>query len=343
MVLLAAAVMVVLFEAGTRAVGLRYPRLPRPGESGDRGLWVYHASRGWAPAPGATGTAFLGGPDRAEVRINSLGLRGPELSRVPPAGRRRVLVLGDSFVFGVGVDEGHTFSAELARELGEAYEVVNAGVSGYSTDQEYLLFQELGQPLGASLVVLVMCDNDFAGNVQDFAYGAYYKPYYEPGPEGLGLRNQPVPRRTRGEEARLWLGQRSNAWNALREATRRLTGSEGWLGVARPRVTHADPVAVTAALVLALRDAAAAGGAPLVVFNTGHRGEDTTRFHALRPALRREGVPLLGFEETMALARAENPAGQWDFGHDTHWGVDAHRLAGRVGAAFLRKVGVVDQ
>jgi hypothetical protein len=80
-----------------------------------------------------------------------------------------------------------------------------------------------------------------------------------------------------------------------------------------------------------------------VMFNTGHRGEDTTRFHELRPTLRREGVPFLGLEETMAVARAENPAGRWDFGHDTHWNVDAHRLAARVAAAFLRKIHVVDQ
>jgi hypothetical protein len=331
----------LLFEGVTRVADLEFPRLPRLGASGDRGLWVYDASKGWFTAARASGRVFLGGPDEARVRTNSLGLRGGEIERRPATGRRRVLVFGDSFVFGVGVDEEHTFTARLQGLLGKDYEVVNMGVSGYSTDQEYILFQELGSRLGGTIVVLLMVDNDFVGNSEDFAYRAYYKPYFELRQGSLLVRNQPVPRRSRLQEVKLWLGQHSNAWNGFRDGLRRLTGSEGPFALRGSRVSATDPVELAAALVTAFRDAVSATGADFVMLNTGHRGEQTPLFQAVRPRLRHAGVVFLGLEETMAKAREERPQAAWDFGADTHWNVEAHRLAAEVAQAFLRKVGLV--
>ena len=60
---------------------------------------------------------------------NSHGMRGPE----PPAGAKtRVLVLGDSFAFGMGVDDGDTFPDQLQRALGPTFAVYNAAVPGYT-------------------------------------------------------------------------------------------------------------------------------------------------------------------------------------------------------------------
>ena len=76
-------------------------------------------------------------PDRALVRINALGLRGPEVAPKRP-GVFRVLVFGDSYAFGVGVDEENVLTSELERLLSEdalsgvEVEVLNLGVAGYS-------------------------------------------------------------------------------------------------------------------------------------------------------------------------------------------------------------------
>jgi hypothetical protein len=328
------------FEGITRLAGIRLPGIPAPGDQGDRGLWVYDANLGWFHAPHSRGRSFEGGPDAGQVRINGLGLRGPEVSRDPLPGASRVLVLGDSFVFGVGVDEEHLFSSELQRRLGRGYEVVNLGVSGYSTDQELLLFESLGASLQPSVVLLVMCDNDFTGNTQDFVYHAYYKPRFDMSPAGLIRHNQPVPRLSPSEEARLWLGRHSNTWKLLRRATASFETFEPF-AVARSGPARPD-VELAFRLVATLRHRAQEAGASFAVFNTGHRGEQTKLFHALRVHLRREGLTFLGLEDALSRARGERPNGLWDFGQNTHWNVDAHRVAAEVVHGFLVARGLLN-
>jgi lysophospholipase L1-like esterase len=99
-----------------------------------------------------------------EVRVSSLGLRGPEVAARPPAGSRRVLVLGDSVAFGWGLDEAESFPAQLAEALrarGVAAEVLNAGVPGYSTASEAALHRALAPALAPDAVVLAVSLNDF--------------------------------------------------------------------------------------------------------------------------------------------------------------------------------------
>jgi hypothetical protein len=242
-----------------------------------------------------------------------------------------VLVVGDSFVFGVGVDEPHLLTSHLGRLLGPAAEVVNMGVSGYSTDQELLLFEDVGAALGPDLVLLFAVDNDFEGNARDFMYQAYYKPYFTPAGV-LALHNVPVPRLTRAQRARLWLGRRSNLWNAARSR---------WapFAVAVPQVTTDDELALMHELLRQFRRRVEDAGATFVLFNTGHRGERTPLFQELRPRLRRDGFRFLGLEGTLGEARQQ--PGRWDFGRDTHWNVDAHRLAAAVVAEYLRRAGLV--
>src|SRR4030095_7046576 len=91
--------------------------------------------------PGAQG--FWSSDEFTERRqINSAGLRGEE---VRPDGTfdKRILVLGDSLVFGHGVGDADSFPARLEtvlREQTQRVEVLNGGVPGYGTDQSYQLF-----------------------------------------------------------------------------------------------------------------------------------------------------------------------------------------------------------
>src|ERR1044071_5197917 len=63
--------------------------------------------------PGATEAVAFGGNPVTRVRINRDGFRGDEL---PPPGVDDVLVVGDSQVFGLGVEQDETFSARLDAE-----------------------------------------------------------------------------------------------------------------------------------------------------------------------------------------------------------------------------------
>lgn len=118
---------------------------------------------GWYHTPGGTASGTLEG-HRLTVSYNSLGYRSPEyrLERVP--GTKRVVVLGDSFTEGGGVNDDEVFTRLLEKALGNV-EVINLGVYGYNTAQEYLTLKEVGLKFAPDAAVLVVFTNDIPGNV----------------------------------------------------------------------------------------------------------------------------------------------------------------------------------
>ncbi len=153
-------------------------------------FWQYDATYGWVHIPNAKGRFKADGYD-TEVTINDKGFRGPSIPYKRTPGYRRILLLGDSFVWGFGVDFDQTVGERL-RALQPNLEVVNLGVSGYSTDQELLLYQQEGVKYRADLVVVVVSSNDFHGNQRTEEYLIYGKPAFIPRGNGLHLVNQPV-------------------------------------------------------------------------------------------------------------------------------------------------------
>jgi hypothetical protein len=130
--------------------------------------WLaFHPERGWAPAPGEYVNLDHSDLSRTRISINAEGLRNPPLAMTVPAGRRRVSILGDSFVFGAALDESQTIPGHLRTLLGDGHEVVNLGVEGYGTGTEYLLLEELAgrgfEP--GEAIVLVFFTNDILDNL----------------------------------------------------------------------------------------------------------------------------------------------------------------------------------
>ena len=66
------------------------------------------------------------------AKNNGLGFRGPELATPRPANAKRVLLLGDSYVYGSGVADDETLDAALSRRLGAGWEVGNFGIPGFN-------------------------------------------------------------------------------------------------------------------------------------------------------------------------------------------------------------------
>jgi lysophospholipase L1-like esterase len=167
---------------------------------------------GWSYRPGATGE-FVGPQPypitfRTHVRINSLGLRGPELTPVPPRGLR-VLVLGDSLTSGLEVAEDETYSAVgaqlLSQRLGVGVQVVNAGVRGYGTDQELLFYRERLKQLHPDVVIVHENATDPGDNVTLHRMRRVFgKPAFVLGADNtLHLIGQPVPNYPRCSEYRV--------------------------------------------------------------------------------------------------------------------------------------------
>jgi hypothetical protein len=116
---------------------------------------------GYRNRPGLRGT-FYG----ADVRINPLGLRERDLPRTPAPGEVRVLVMGDSFPFGIGVPEEEAIPRRLEEALqaavptGRTVRTVNLGVVSYNSEQQLRQLESVGLAMRPSLVVVLYALND---------------------------------------------------------------------------------------------------------------------------------------------------------------------------------------
>ena len=185
---LAVVVGFALAEVGTRALA------PASGSAGtlDPGLFRYDARLGWRLSPNWSGR-HVHEAYSAAYATNRHGFRGTfERARAP--GTTRHAFLGDSFTFGFGVDDGHTF-VDLLNAGGRGVSYLNFAVPGYSTDQQALLLADTVLDFASESVhVVVYLGNDIFDNQRDIPIqGNARKPRFVNSPGGLAL-GVPVPR-----------------------------------------------------------------------------------------------------------------------------------------------------
>jgi len=104
---------------------------------------------------------FFGVP----VVINSLGMRDRE---VPERGEDefRILIMGDSLPFGIGVEFEDSLSYQLEMLMNEKGDssrhirTLNMGVPSYNTEQELIQLKQTGIGLEPQLVILLYSSND---------------------------------------------------------------------------------------------------------------------------------------------------------------------------------------
>jgi hypothetical protein len=115
---------------------------------------------GWIMNPGQVGWYVKPGIFESFVRVNDQGFRGNNFSFQRGSQKAcRILVLADSFGAALEVNDQRNFSGILQQELDQAtsqgrYEVINAGIGGYGTEQELLLFKERFRELEIDVVLL---------------------------------------------------------------------------------------------------------------------------------------------------------------------------------------------
>ena len=152
-----------------------------------RAGYLHDPELGWMPAPHSTKRQTAS--RTVTLKHNSLGLRDIEF--VPGAGPT-VLFLGNSFVYGIEVEAEERFTERLRSDL-RGVRIVNAGIPGYGTDQEYLLLRRLWPHIRPTMVVLLFGGNDRAATTTNFLYQAF-KPYLANVAGEWQFRGLPVPR-----------------------------------------------------------------------------------------------------------------------------------------------------
>lgn len=142
---------------------------------------------GWKLKPGIHSVRPSGRFAPISLEINSYGLRGGAFPVKPEKDERRIMILGDSFVFSRHFLLQDTFPGRLEKILNldtaKPVRVINAGVPGYGTGQELLFMRKLAENgIIPETYVLVVFPNDILDNLS-LSYGNYeeiaVKPRFE--------------------------------------------------------------------------------------------------------------------------------------------------------------------
>ncbi len=206
--------------------------------------------RGWVLIPNTTGLWTQEG--RAEIRINSSGMRGPKIAAKKPPGTFRIAVLGDSCVEALQVPEEQTFAKLLELELATCpavrakIEALNFGVSGYGTAQELLALRTEVAPFQPDLVLLAFYAGNDVRNNEKTLDQEELRPYFELEGGNLVLdasfRDHGSYKFRRSLPARAFYGlvNRSRLLQGAKAAKSRL---DGWLGARKARrVEHGSAI-----------------------------------------------------------------------------------------------------
>jgi len=80
---------------------------------------------------------------------------------------KRILILGDSFTFGYGVSDENTFVhylEQILKKNGFYVDVINGGVTGYSSKLELAYYKRFCRELNPDIVIVALWKNDFNDN-----------------------------------------------------------------------------------------------------------------------------------------------------------------------------------
>lgn len=97
------------------------------------------------------------------LTYNSTGMRDRERSLAKI--RRRVVVLGDSYVEGLQLPDDKTVTRDLEKLLGDSWEVLNFGITGAGTTESLLIYNHLAKSYSPDIVALFFyVGNDVRNN-----------------------------------------------------------------------------------------------------------------------------------------------------------------------------------
>lgn len=133
----------------------------------------YHPIRYWALKPNAhIKEHFLGENEPIDIAISSQGLRDREYGDKADT-EYRIIILGDSFIFGKGVNAEDTIPKQLERLFREKSpdrntSVINLSTEGYGPFQERHMLNETGFLLEPDMVIMsIFVGNDIEDTMRE--------------------------------------------------------------------------------------------------------------------------------------------------------------------------------
>lgn len=277
----------------------RHPELYRPDPELGYTLWPSkHLTYHYPPSS----------PRTISVVSNADGFRnGREFDE--PDSRQRVWMLGDSFVFGDGVEAADRLT-EVIERLEPGWRVDNLGMTAWGLDLMVRAFERISRRVKPDVVVLAFYTDDFRRLGPHYAGEGYPFPKFEL--VGGTLEDRPFP------SLPMW--HRLRTVQAIEQIHSHLTRNRYDLNEALLNRLRQNRLGVPIA----------------VVFLPGHADteEDKTRRGFLDRWCREASVPYLDLSEVI-----HNVGRAAFIPNNFHWNEHGHELAGTAIHAFLRDSG----
>jgi hypothetical protein len=167
-------------------------RAMRQGDVAESRHTRYDSLLGWVNMPNRF-VPDIYGPG-LYVRTNGQGFReNDETPPHVPDGWTRAICSGDSFTFGYGVSNDHTW-CRLLRSDARRLDTVNMGLGGYGADQSFLAYERDAERIGHQIHLFAFITLDFQ-RMESADFMGYPKPVLAIENGALVVKGVPVPRR----------------------------------------------------------------------------------------------------------------------------------------------------
>jgi hypothetical protein len=250
-----------------------------------------------------------------------------------------IVLLGDSFTYGLGVRNEDTYGARLAARL-PGWTVINTAANGYGLDQQLLMWETEAAALQPRIVVVGYFVEDFLRN--GLSFRDYAKPHFALDGDGLRLEGVPVPPLS---EVQARLDETPSTEPQVLAVLR-----SGWKRVARKLGRVESPESFDARRTLSDRLLARLAGsvqridATLVVLVIPHRAyqgfpESRRIEEAIAAGCSAAGIDCINLTESCLQAEA---CGLPVYGDNGHFTATGHELVAGVLVEHLQELGRLD-
>jgi len=280
-----------------------------------RGM-TFDAELGWRPLPHVTKIGGVWGVKRP-AQSNAHGWRDAERTFEKPAGTTRVVAIGDSYTFGVAVDDGERFT-DLLQDREHHLEVVNLGVAGYGTDQQLRVLELEAARYQPDIVLLTL---SVKNDLDDIGFERIYS---WPKPTYTIVNGELVLRKAR------------RSWDILLRSRSDLVESlvQKFWSLTRPPADVRAPDQVPAAELFEQLIRQMAGWtsgrsirlvAVLAYAPATRDPEADTKAAVMTRVLAGAGVPVLDTRDLLRRQSA-NPDTTYYAAGESHWNADGHQI-----------------
>lgn len=256
------------------------------------------------------------------ISHNSKGFRGSRDFKIKND-KPRILALGDSFTYGLGVNDEQTYAHHL--EIITGVEVVNAGVTAHGVDQSLLMWEKEGRVFQPETVIFGYAVDKFFTNT--LSIRNLPKPYftYNKNTQSFALQGYPVPD--------LATAQSDGILND--DGSLKISHAGAWLKSkiqSKLGVPNHDDLQYRAKLseflLKRLNDAVTQNGARLIVTFIGHcydgEVENTWIENSIMESCKANGIECINMADAMR-------SGDFDsyYGGNCHWSEKGHQFAAK--------------